>query len=127
MIDKFKNSSYLCTVKNKFENSDPNFVLEFETIYQNQNSLPSLKSIHIIFPESDQQVVWLDERTNELIYVKSSISTEFLQNKFQKFKKSDFRFKKDLGIEGTRNLFIQDFISFLIEEDRHLKLQNLDI
>lgn len=88
-----------------------------------------------VLTSDDSFVVMVDERFNELdfryndynIWVVSEVSTatEYLKNKYEEFKKSDFRYKSGDGYEGSKVLYLEDFITHLKSENRETIINNI--
>lgn len=88
-----------------------------------------------VLTSDDSFVVMVDERFNELdfryndynIWVVSEVSTatEYLKNKYEELKKSDFRYKSGDGYEGSKVLYLEDFITHLKSENRETIINNI--
>ena len=77
-------------------------------------------------------VMYIDERFNDLefrgfdnitgeLFTKSKDEKviDYLTDKYQELKNSDFRYKRGEGYEGDKTLYLEDFIE-------HLKVENRD-
>lgn len=88
-----------------------------------------------ILTKNDSFIVMFDERFNELdfryndepIWVVSdvSIATEYLKEKYEELKKTDFRYKSGDGYEGSKILYLEDFITYLKSENRELTINKI--
>jgi hypothetical protein len=80
-------------------------------------------------------VMMVDERFNELdfIYDKRpndpfnhvNQSTEYLKQKYNELKSTDFRYKSGDGYEGSKTIYLEDFITYLKSENRETIINNI--
>lgn len=73
-----------------------------------------------------------DERFNEIDFIYSDVLdvlddpfkysnkiSEYLKEKYEELKSTDFRYKRGEGYDGDRTIYLEDFISFLKKENRN--------
>ena len=80
-------------------------------------------------------VMMVDERFNELDFVYndkqndpfnySNQSSEYLKQKYNELKSTDFRYKSGDGYEGSKILYLEDFITYLKSENRETIINNI--
>jgi len=69
----------------------------------------------------------IDERFNEVDFIYSDVDpfkysnkiSEYLKEKYEELKSTDFRYKRAEGYDGDRTIYLEDFISFLKKENRN--------
>ena len=85
--------------------------------------------------------MYLDERFNDLefrgfdnitgqLFSKNreedlSQIIDYLTEKYQELKNSDFRYKRGDGYEGDKTLYLEDFIEYLKIENRDKKIEKI--
>ena len=83
-------------------------------------------------------VMYIDERFNDLefrgfdnitgeLFTKSKDEKviDYLTEKYQELKNSDFRYKRGDGYEGDKTLYLEDFIEYLKIENRDKKIEKI--
>ena len=86
-------------------------------------------------------IMYLDERFNDLefrgfdnitgqLFLKSreeelSQVIDYLTDKYQELKNSDFRYKRGDGYEGDKTLYLEDFIEYLKVENRDKTIEKI--
>ena len=83
-------------------------------------------------------VMYIDERFNDLefrgfdnitgeLFTKSKDEKviDYLKDKYQELKNSDFRYKRGDGYEGDKTLYLEDFIEYLKVENRDKTIEKI--
>ena len=80
-------------------------------------------------------VMMVDERFNELDFIYDerpndpfnhvNQSTEHLKQKYNELKSTDFRYKSGDGYEGSKTIYLEDFITYLKSENRETIINNI--
>lgn len=91
---------------------------------------PSRRLLEVKLFDEDNEIVvpiFLDERDNTIQipenFHKHSVMI-YLYEKFLELKSSDFRYQKDSGFEG-KTLFLEEFINFLLQEERDSQITKI--
>jgi hypothetical protein len=75
--------------------------------------------------------MYLDERFNDLEFrgfdKEEDLSQiiDYLTDKYQELKNSDFRYKRGDGYEGDKTLYLEDFIEYLKIENRDKTIEKI--
>jgi hypothetical protein len=91
---------------------------------QNQAIRQQVRRVRLIYPNRTC-LIYLDERFNDLeirttyALYRSDDVIDYLIDKYQELKNSDFRYKRGDGYEGDKSIYLEDFIEYL-------KIQNRD-
>jgi len=80
-------------------------------------------------------VMMVDERFNELDFIYDerpndpfnhvNQSAEYLKQKYNELKSTDFRYKSGDGYDGSKILYLEDFITYLKSENRETIINNI--
>jgi len=80
-------------------------------------------------------VMMVDERFNELDFIYDerpndpfnhvNQSTEYLKQKYNELKSTDFRYKSGDGYEGSKTIHLENFITYLKSENRETIINNI--
>jgi hypothetical protein len=76
-------------------------------------------------------IMYLDERFNDLEFrgfdKEEDLSQiiDYLTDKYQELKNSDFRYKRGDGYEGDKTLYLEDFIEYLKIENRDKTIEKI--
>jgi hypothetical protein len=101
-------------------------------LYDDSQSLvKEVRKVRLIY-DNRTCVMYLDERFNDLEFrgfdnisgelffkIKDEKVIDYLIDKYQELKNSDFRYKRGDGYEGDKSIYLEDFIE-------HLKVENRD-
>lgn len=111
-----------------------NIDLLYDDAYDIGRRITEVREVRVLTPD-DVFIMMFDERFNELnfIYDENSIdplnyinqSTEYLKEKFKELKSTDFRYKSGHGYEGSKILYLEDFITYLKSENRETIINKL--
>ena len=105
--------------------------------YNNRLLSTSIREVRRCFIKSENSEfeMLFDERFNEIDFVFSdkpqdpfdyeNQSAKYLKIKFNELKSKDFRYKSGSGYEGTKTMYLEDFIQFLKSENRNLVLNEI--
>lgn len=105
--------------------------------YNNRLLSTSISEVRRCFIKSENSEfeMLFDERFNEIDFVFSdkpqdpfdyeNQSAKYLKIKFNELKSKDFRYKSGSGYEGTKTMYLEDFIQFLKSENRNLVLNEI--
>jgi hypothetical protein len=88
-----------------------------------------------VLTSDDIFIMMVDERFNELDFIYSekiidpfsyaNQSAEYLKKKYNELKSTDFRYKSGDGYEGSKILYLEDFITYLKSENRETIINNI--
>jgi hypothetical protein len=88
-----------------------------------------------VLTSDDVFIMMFDERFNELDFIYNekpndpfsyvNKSSEYLKQKFKELKSTDFRYKSGDGYEGSKTLYLEDFITYLKSENRETIINNI--
>ena len=86
-----------------------------------------------VFSKNRTLTMMIDERFNEVDlysdvddpFKHSNKISEYLKEKYEELKSTDFRYKRGEGYDGDRTIYLEDFISFLKKENRNDILQKV--
>lgn len=94
-----------------------------------------------VLTKNEQFIMMFDERFNELDFVYNdklndpfsvavydpyvNQSSNYLKEKFKELKSKDFRYKRGDGYEGSKILYLEDFITYLKSENRETIINNI--
>ena len=80
-------------------------------------------------------VMMVDERFNELDFIYDerpndpfnhvNQSAEYLKQKYNEIKSTDFRYKSGDGYEGSKTIHLENFITYLKSENRETIINNI--
>lgn len=80
-------------------------------------------------------VMMVDERFNELDFIYDerpndpfnhvNQSSEYLKQKYNELKSTDFRYKSGDGYEGSKTIHLENFITYLKSENRETIINNI--
>jgi len=105
--------------------------------YNNRLLNTSIREVRRCFIKSENSEfeMLFDERFNEIDFVFSdkpqdpfdyeNQSAKYLKIKFNELKSKDFRYKSGSGYDGTKTMYLEDFIQFLKSENRNLVLNEI--
>lgn len=104
-----------------------NIELLYDDPYDIGRRITEVREVRVITPD-DVFIMMFDERFNELDFVYNdkpndpfsyvNKSSEYLKQKFKELKSTDFRYKSGDGYEGSKTLYLEDFINYLKSESR---------
>jgi hypothetical protein len=114
-----------------------------QLLYDDSNhNIKEVRRIRLIY-DHRSCIMYLDERFNDLefrgfsgrlspnttgeIFSKNREDKliDYLKDKYQELKNSDFRYKRGDGYEGDKKLYLEDFIEYLKIENRDKKIEKI--
>ena len=109
-----------------------------ELLYDDVNTIGSrireVREVRVLTKDS-QFIMMVDERFNELDFVYndkpndpfnySNQSAEYLKQKYNELKSTDFRYKSGDGYEGSKTIHLENFITYLKSENRETIINNI--
>jgi hypothetical protein len=109
-----------------------------DLLYDDVNTIGSrireVREVRVLTKDS-QFIMMVDERFNELDFVYNdkpndpfsyvNKSAEYLKEKFKELKSTDFRYRSGDGYEGSKTLYLEDFITYLKSENRETIINNI--
>jgi len=120
--------------KNKFFLVEHNAKLLYD---DSQSLVKEVRKVRLIY-DNRTCVMYLDERFNDLefrgfdnisgeLFFKSKDEKviDYLTDKYQELKNSDFRYKRGDGYEGDKTLYLEDFIEYLKIENRDKTIEKI--
>jgi hypothetical protein len=120
--------------KYKLHIVDPNIDLLYDDVNTVGSRIREVREVRVLTKDS-QFIMMFDERFNELDFIYNdqpnnpfnyvNTSTEYLKQKFNELKSTDFRYKSGDGYEGSKILYLEDFITYLKSENRELTINKI--
>lgn len=113
-----------------------------QLLYGDSKSLvKEVRKVRVIYDNDNRTcVMYIDERFNDLefrgfdnITDEATLSTtpskdekviDYLTKKYNELKSTDFRYKSGDGYEGSKILYLEDFITYLKSENRETIINN---
>jgi len=111
-----------------------------QLLYDNSKSLVKDVRKIMVIHDNKMCIMHLDERFNDLefrgfdnitgqIFYKNKEALnqviDYLKDKYQELKNSDFRYKRGDGYEGNKTLYLEDFIEYLKIENRDKTIEKI--
>ena len=122
--------------KNKFFLVEHNAQLLYDD-FINFLGIKEVRKVRLIY-DNRTCVMYLDERFNDLefrgfdnitgeLFFKSKDEKviDYLKEKYQELKNSDFRYKRGDGYEGDKSIYLEDFINYLKIESRDKTIEKI--
>ncbi len=120
--------------KYKLHLHSPNIDLLYDDVNTIGSRIREVREVRVLAKNS-QFIMMVDERFNELDFVYNNEpidpfsyvnkSAEYLKEKFKELKSTDFRYKSGDGYEGSKTLYLEDFITYLKSENRETIINNI--
>lgn len=112
--------------------------LNIDLLYDDVNTIDrtirGVREVRVLTNDS-QFIMMVDERFNELDFIYNdkpndpfnyiNQSTEYLKQKYNELKSTDFRYKSGDGYEGSKTIYLEDFITYLKSENRETIINNI--
>ena len=112
--------------------------INIDLLYDDVNTISSrireVREVRVI-TSNDVFIMMFDERFNELDFIYDekpndpfnhvNQSANYLKEKFNDLKSTDFRYKSGDGYEGSKILYLEDFITYLRSENRETIINNI--
>jgi hypothetical protein len=120
--------------KYKLHLHNPSIDLLYDDVNTIGSRIREVREVRVLTKDS-QFIMMFDERFNELDFVYNdkpndpfsyvNKSAEYLKEKFKELKSTDFRYKSGDGYEGSKTLYLEDFITYLKSENRETIINNI--
>jgi hypothetical protein len=120
--------------KYKLHIHKPNIDLLYDDVNTLGTRIREVREVRVLTSD-DLFIMMVDERFNELdfIYSENPIdpfgfvnqSAEYLKQKYNELKSTDFRYKSGDGYDGSKILYLEDFITYLKSENRETIINNI--
>ncbi len=111
-----------------------NIDLLYDDVNIIDRTIRGVREVRVLTKDS-QFIMMVDERFNELDFVYNdkpndpfsyvNESSNYLKQKFEELKSTDFRYKSGDGYEGSKILYLEDFITYLKSENRETIINNI--
>jgi hypothetical protein len=125
------NSNFKYKLHIHSQNTD---LLYNELKYPKDTRIREVREVRVL-TNNDVFVMMVDERFNELDFIYDerpndpfnhvNKSAEYLKQKYNELKSTDFRYKSGDGYEGSKTIHLEDFINFLKLENREIIINNI--
>ena len=120
--------------KYKLHIHKPNIDLLYDDVNTMGIRIREVREVRVLTSD-DIFIMMVDERFNELDFIYSekiidpfsyaNQSAEYLKQKYNELKSTDFRYKSGDGYEGSKILYLEDFITYLKSENRETIINNI--
>jgi hypothetical protein len=120
--------------KYKLHIHKPNIDLLYDDVNTIGSRIREVREVRVI-TNNDVFIMMVDERFNELDFIyndkpndpfnHSNQSAEYLKKKYNELKSTDFRYKSGDGYDGSKILYLEDFITYLKSENRETIINNI--
>ena len=120
--------------KYKLHIHKPNIDLLYDDVNTMGIRIREVREVRVLTSD-DIFIMMVDERFNELDFIYSekiidpfsyaNQSAEYLKKKYNELKSTDFRYKSGDGYEGSKILYLEDFITYLKSENRETIINNI--
>ncbi len=120
--------------KYKLHLHSPNIDLLYDDVNTIGSRIREVREVRVL-TSNEVFIMMFDERFNELDFVYNNEpidpfsyvnkSAEYLKEKFKELKSTDFRYKSGNGYEGSKTLYLEDFITYLKSENRETIINNI--
>jgi hypothetical protein len=124
--------------KYKLHIHKPDIELLYDEVNTIDRTIRGVREVRVLTKDS-QFIMMVDERFNELDFDFEEFeeyeenyqlnyvnqSTEYLKQKYNELKSTDFRYKSGDGYEGSKTIHLEDFINFLKLENREIIINNI--
>lgn len=120
--------------KYKLHIPSQNIELLYNDINTIDRTIRGVREVRVLTKDS-QFIMMVDERFNELDFIYDerpndpfnhvNQSTEHLKQKYNELKSTDFRYKSGDGYEGSKTIYLEDFITYLKSENRETIINNI--
>jgi len=120
--------------KYKLHIHNQNIELLYDDVNTIDKTIREVREVKVLI-KNEQFIMMFDERFNELDFVYNDKSNDpfnyinqssnYLKEKFKELKSKDFRYKSGDGYEGSKILYLEDFITYLKSENRETIINNI--
>ena len=121
--------------KYKLHIQNQNIELLYDDVNTTGVNIREVREVKVL-TKNEQFIMMFDERFNELDFVYNdnksnnpfnyiNQSSNYLKEKFKELKSKDFRYNSGDGYEGSKILYLEDFITYLKSENRETIINNI--
>ena len=120
--------------KYKLHIHNPNIDLLYDDVNTIGSRIREVREVRVL-TSNEVFIMMVDERFNELDFIYDNRpndpysyvnqSAEYLKEKYNELKSTDFRYKSSDGYEGSKILYLEDFITYLKSENRETIINNI--
>lgn len=120
--------------KYKLHIHKPNIDLLYDDVNNLASRILEVREVRVL-TSNDVFIMMVDERFNELDFIYDEKTTDpfnhvnqssnYLKEKYNELKSTDFRYKSGDGYEGSKVLYLEDFITYLKSENREIIINNI--
>lgn len=120
--------------KYKLHIHNQNIELLYDDVNTINKTIKGVREVRVL-SKNESVIMMVDERFNELDFIYNSEpnnpfsyinkSTEYLKKKYNELKSTDFRYKSGDGYDGSKNIYLEDFITYLKSENRETIINNI--
>ncbi len=111
-----------------------NIDLLYDDVNIIDRTIRGVREVRVLTKDS-QFIMMVDERFNELDFVYNdkpndpfnyiNQSAEYLKQKYNELKSTDFKYKSGDGYEGSKIIHLEDFITYLKSENRNSTIEKI--
>ena len=120
--------------KYKLHIQNQNIELLYDDVNTIDKTIRGVREVKVL-SKNESLIMMVDERFNELDFIYNdkpndpfhyiNQSTEYLKKKYNELKSTDFRYKSGDGYEGSKTIYLEDFITYLKSENRETIINNI--
>lgn len=111
-----------------------NIELLYDDVNTVDKTIKGVREVRVM-SKNESLIMMVDERFNELDFIYSekpndpfhyiNQSVEYLKKKYNELKSTDFRYKSGDGYDGSKTIYLEDFITYLKSENRETIINNI--
>ena len=117
--------------KYKLHIHNQNIELLYDDVNTINKTIKGVREVRVI-NSNESFIMMFDERFNDLDFIYNdkpndpiNQSSIYLKEKFKELKSTDFRYNSGDGYEGSKILYLEDFITYLKLENRETIINNI--
>ena len=120
--------------KYKLHIQNQNIELLYDDVNTIDKTIRGVREVKVL-SKNESLIMMVDERFNELDFIYDerpndpfnhvNQSAEYLKQKYNELKSTDFRYKSGDGYEGSKTIYLEDFITYLKSENRETIINNI--
>lgn len=111
-----------------------NIELLYDDVNTVDKTIKGVREVRVM-SKNESLIMMVDERFNELDFIYNekpndpfnyiNQSVEYLKKKYNELKSTDFRYKSGDGYDGSKTIYLEDFITYLKSENRETIINNI--
>jgi len=111
-----------------------NIELLYDDVNTVDKTIKGVREVRVM-SKNESLIMMVDERFNELDFIYSekpndpfhyiNQSAKYLKKKYNELKSTDFRYKSGDGYDGSKTIYLEDFITYLKSENRETIINNI--